>query len=303
MTLSGLHILLTYKCTLECDHCFAFGSPRQEGVLSFRRIETLLEQAIDLGTIESVYFEGGEPFLYYNTLVRAVERASRLGFDVGIVSNGYWAVDVGDAVAWLEPFAGRLKDLSLSCDDYHGRENHEALVANAQIAADYWQIPNSLIAVAQPEDSSAATARGTIPSGESRVIYRGRAAEALADRAGYRPSEEFTSCSCENLRDPGRVHVDPFGEVQICQGISIGNVFETSLPVLVREYEPDLDPIVGPLLRGGPASLARNYGVEHEQEYADACHFCFETRKVLRSEFPDVLKPDEVYGESPGKAE
>jgi len=29
MKLSSLHVLLTYQCNYECDHCFVWGSPRQ----------------------------------------------------------------------------------------------------------------------------------------------------------------------------------------------------------------------------------------------------------------------------------
>ncbi len=62
MKLSGLHILLTYQCTYECDHCFVWGSPRQNGVLTIEQIAEALTQAKEAG-VEWIYFEGGEPFL------------------------------------------------------------------------------------------------------------------------------------------------------------------------------------------------------------------------------------------------
>ena len=45
MHLSSLHILLTYQCTLECDHCFVWGSPWQSGTLTLPRIREILRQA------------------------------------------------------------------------------------------------------------------------------------------------------------------------------------------------------------------------------------------------------------------
>lgn len=42
-----------------------------------------------------------------------------MGFSVGIVSNAYWATSVPDAAEWLQPFAGRLADLTVSSDRYH----------------------------------------------------------------------------------------------------------------------------------------------------------------------------------------
>lgn len=53
---------------------------------------------------------------------------------------------------------------------------------------------------------------------------------------------------------------------------------------------------IGPLIRGGPAALAREYAVEHDAEYADECHFCYTVRKKLVDRFPDILAPRQVYG-------
>lgn len=38
MTLRGLHLLLTYQCNLECDHCFVWGSPWQAGTMTLQGI-------------------------------------------------------------------------------------------------------------------------------------------------------------------------------------------------------------------------------------------------------------------------
>ena len=54
--------------------------------------------------------------------------------------------------------------------------------------------------------------------------------------------------------------------------------------------------MIGSLLAGGPAELVRRYDVPHEPSYADACHLCYEARRLLRDRFPDVLTPDQMYG-------
>src|SRR5207302_10933540 len=99
MKLTGLHFLLTYQCTFECEHCFGWGSPRQHGTMTLPHIRQFLQQAAEAGTIKSVAFEGGEPFLYYATLLGAVQLAHSMGFGVSLVSNTYWASDLEDAVA------------------------------------------------------------------------------------------------------------------------------------------------------------------------------------------------------------
>jgi MoaA/NifB/PqqE/SkfB family radical SAM enzyme len=292
---SGLHLLLTYQCTLECEHCFVWGSPRQTGTMTLENIREILGQAKDLGTVRSIYFEGGEPFLYYPVLLKGVQEAARLGFGVGVVSNAYWATSVVDALEWLRPFAGLIDDLAVSSDLYHYSENLSQQAKNASSAAQHLGIEMGSISVAQPEAINAAPALGALPQGESAVMYRGRAVEKLVGRAARRSWGEFAECPHEDLREPGRVHVDPVGNLHICQGISLGNMFRTPLREICEEYDPDSHSIIGALLAGGPAELVRRYGMSHADGYADACHLCYEARRLLRAQFPEILMPDQMY--------
>lgn len=296
MKLTGLHILLTYECNLECDHCFVWSSPWQRGALSLPQIRDALHQAKDLGTVASIYFEGGEPFLYYPVMLAGVQEAAALGFSVGLVSNGYWGTSEEDAFTWLSPFKGLIDDLSLSLDEYHWSRRHAEYIANIQKVAEELDIPIGVISIAQPEAANAAGAVGQLPPGESRIMYRGRAAVNLTPRAAKHPWETFTACPYENLADPGRVHLDPFGNLHVCQGIVMGNLFERPLTEIVAGSYPAEHPIVGPLLAGGPVGLVETHNARHDGAYADACHLCFETRLQLRSQFPDILTPDHMYG-------
>lgn len=296
MNITGLHFLLTYQCIYECDHCFVWGSPRQTGVMSTEQVQNYLRQARDTKTVDWIYFEGGEPFLYYPVLMRGVQLATSMGFHVGIVTNAFWAINKNDALTWLKPFADMVEDLSISCDQYHDCNEENALAQNALSAAEQLNIPVGLIKIAQPEQLQAENREGQLPEGESQVMFRGRAASKLADRFGHKPWSEFDSCVSEDLREPGRVHVDPFGNIHICQGIVIGNLTEKSLQNICDEYKPDTHPIVGPLLAGGPAGLVKHYGLPHQKSYADACHLCYEARASLRERYPAVLAPPNMYG-------
>jgi len=296
--LSGIHILLTYTCTSECDHCFVWGSPFQEGTLSLDRLDEILDQAEELRTVEWIYFEGGEPFLFHPVLVKAVETAAGAGFKVGLVSNAYWATEVRDALEWLRPLEGLVQDLSVSSDLFHHSEEQDRLAENAVAAAEELGIPIGTISIAQPEGSGTDGPVGQLPLGESPVRFRGRAVEKLAGEAPKKPWESFNECPCEDLRDPGRVHLDPLGNVHICQGISLGNVFRSTLAAISKAYDPEAHPVIGALLAGGPTELVRRFDLPHEPAYADACHLCYEARRALRERFPDVLTPDQMYGGS-----
>ena len=296
MRLSGLHILLTYQCTRECEHCFVWGSPRQRGALNAEQIQQILNQAKEAG-IEWVYFEGGEPFIYYDVLVQGVRMAAEMGFTAGIVSNAYWAVSVAKAMERLKPFAECLSDLTVSSDLYHCDEVFSEELQNAIVAAKWLKIPTGMISIAKPDEDSAQT-HGQIKD-QGVVMYRGRAAVKLAPRAEQYPWNDFTQCPHEDLREPGRIHLDPFGNLHICQGIVIGNVFKKPLKEICESYDADVHPVCGPLLEGGPAALVSEYNLPHESTYADACHLCYEARCLLRARFPEWLKPDQVYGEVP----
>ncbi len=296
MKISGLHILLTYQCTRECEHCFVWGGPRQRGVLSVEQIQQILNQAKDAG-VETVYFEGGEPFIYYDVLVKGVQIAAEMGFTVGIVSNAYWAISVAKAVKYLQPFAGRLSDLTVSSDLYHCDEVLSEESQNAIVAAKWLKIPTGMISIAKPDEDAAQT-HGQVKD-QDAVMYRGRAAVALAPQVDQHPWDEFTQCPHEDLREPGRIHLDPFGNLHICQGIVIGNVFEKPLKEICENYDVETHPICGSLLAGGPVALVSEYNLPHESTYADACHLCYEARLALRERFPELLKPDQMYGKVP----
>jgi hypothetical protein len=296
MELSGLHLLLTYKCTLECDHCFTWGSPWQCGTMTLEQIRQILQQARELGTVRSIYFEGGEPFLYYAVMLAGVRLAAEMGFQVGIVSNSYWATSQEDALQWLRPLQGLLEDLSVSSDMYHWDEKLSRQAKAAMAAAQELGIPIGLISISEPDSTDTAHASGQLPPGESAIMYRGRAVRQLIDQAARAPWEQFSECPYEDLRDPGRVHVDPLGHLHVCQGLSVGNLFEMHLARICERYDPDTHPVVGPLLAGGPAELVRRYALKHASGYADACHLCYEARLALRPRFPDILAPDQMYG-------
>lgn len=296
--LSGIHFLLTYTCLFECDHCFLYCSPRAKGTFTLKQIQEVLDEADKIGTIEWIYFEGGEPFLYYPLMLEGVKIAREKGFQTGLVTNAYMATSVENAELSLKP----LRDLdvsllSISDDEFHG-SNGDNCAKNASTAAKNLKITTDSICIEEPKIEIAESdeeGKGAPVIGGGALL-KGRAAEKLADGLPRRNWKELKECPHEELRDPERVHIDSYGNVHLCQGLSVGNMWKTGLTTLVKEYDPDRHPICGPLLRGGPALLAKEYGVEHDEEYVDECHFCFLTRLALLDRFPEYLAPRQVYG-------
>jgi hypothetical protein len=297
--LTGIHLLLSYACNLTCDHCFLYCGPNSKGTMTMKQIMRVLSESQKLGTVQEIYFEGGEPFLFYPLMFEGIRKAREIGFKAGIVSNGYWSTCVNDAKLWLKPIAELgISDLSISDDELHYGDVPESPAKCALAAAGQLGMPAYALCKAKPEvkKSTEATQEKGTPEISGGTKLRGRAVEKFARGLPTRRCIELKECPYEDLLDPKRVHIDSYGNVQICQGISMGNCWETPLSVLIRNYDAASHPICGPLIRGGPVHLAEENGLEMKDEYVDECHLCYAARLAMIGRFPEFLAPRQVYG-------
>ncbi len=297
--LTGIHVLLTYKCTGECDHCFLHCSPACEGTFNLHQLHELVCEIQQLGTIDTVYFEGGEPFLFYVVLLEGLRMVRDAGFRAAIVTNGYWATSQEDAEQWLRPLLDLgIADFSISDDEFHSTKGDESPGAIAYRAAQKLGLPCAKICIKPPTVSQVPDWNGHKghPVTGGSVLFKGRAAEKLTAGLPLRPWRELTTCPHEELAAPERVHVDAYGNVHVCQGLSVGNVWKTPFSRLWRDYKACEHPIIGPLVEGGPARLVQKFGLKTADAYVDECHLCYMARKWLLSDFPQYLAPAQVYG-------
>jgi len=286
--LTGIHILITYRCVLKCDHCFLHCGPDSPGTMELGLVRQILDEAVRIGTIEEIYFEGGEPFLAYPSMLEGIRMAHERGFTSGIVTNAFGAVSDEDAEALLRPLAEvGLGVLIVSDDSFHYGDGPSP-AKRALVAAERLGIPCGAICVDKPTAID-----GKVQSG---VMFRGRAAEKLVDGLLVRPSAEMAKCPHEDLASPNRVHIDAYGYVHLCQGLCIGNMRERPLSELLTLYDVQDHPIAGPLTKGGPLLLAHKTGFEADAGYVDECHFCYSIRRSLVDQYPDLLAPRQVYG-------
>ena len=224
--------------------------------------------------------------------------ARGLGLKVGIVTNAYWATSVDDAVLWLEPLHRLgIDDLSVSDDSFHsGEEENTAKLAIA--AAERLGVPVGSICIEEPvvETETGEDREKGEPVIGGGVVFRGRAVDKLIEGLPGQPGARFTECPFEDLVEPKRVHLDPFGNVHLCQGLIIGNMWNTPLSEMIRDYRPDDHPICNPIHEGGPRRLAEVFEDPTQGNYVTACHFCYRIRHSLIDRFPDLLGPKSVYG-------
>lgn len=280
-TLTGVHFLISYGCSAECDHCFIWGTPRKHSGMTAEQVEAFLDEVTSLGTVTSVCAEGGESFLRYDVILHFLRQATRRGLIASALTNASWVSSRAQARARVrELMAAGLASLGVSTDEWHQKSIPPEKV--------------DLLLEVCGEAGLPATRMVTTLEG---VMFRGRAAERLAASQPGRPPEEFTSCPHEKLAAPSRVHLDCYGRLHLCQGLCVGPGRPAAA---LAGYDPARHHVVRLLLTGGPFALARfaaDHGFEIADRYADACHLCYRAREFLRPLFPDLLGPDEMYGE------
>lgn len=295
--ITEIHFLLTYQCNLECDHCFLYCSPRAQGTFTIQQVDEVLQQALEIGNVRTIYFEGGEPTLYYPLLLESVSRAARLGFEVGIVTNAFGALSKPDALLWLEPLVtAGLSVLSVSEDQFHYGDQTDTPAGRARQAADQLGLRCFPICIDPPQIQAPAPGQKGQAVIEGGAKFRGRAADKLTGGLPLRPWQEFRECPYEDLEAPSRVHLDCYGTIQICQGINLGNFWEDPLLEILAAYQADQHSICGPLSSGGPARLIEELAITPEPGYVDECHACFSIRRRVLDQYPDLLAPRQVYG-------
>ncbi|MCD6498023.1 MAG: radical SAM protein [Deltaproteobacteria bacterium] len=297
-SLDAIHLVLTYRCTNQCRHCFCFGAPGNRQVFSFAQVERYIEQIAKVPGIQWVFFEGGEPFVYFPLLSHGLRLAKQAGLQTAVVTNGYFITNARDFISYLRVFRDlKLDVLQISMDQLHHNRRLESIQARLVEAANRAGILCQFLGVSVPEpDEEPLEARRGSTIVDGQIVFRGRAAHGLErDQAKWLWSS-FDECPHERLDDPYRVHVDMYGEVQVCQGISIGNMEQQKLVQILDQYVPSEHPIVGPLIEGGPAELITRYDVPHARGYADACHLCYSARRRLLDRFPHQLLPRFLYG-------
>ncbi len=279
-SLRAIHFLISYGCPAECDHCFIWGSPRRDRGMTCEQVDDLLEQVLAMGSVTSVCGEGGESFSRYPVLLHLVRRATSLGLDASALTNAFWVESRAQAEERIaELMAVGLTNLGISTDEWHQKH-----------------IPVSRVDLLLEVCAAAGLSASRMETSPEGVMFRGRAAERLAPGRPTKSADQLTTCPHEQLGAPSRLHLDCYGWLHLCQGLTLGGDAPAGA---VADYDPEAHPIVCLLLNGGPYALGRfaaEHGFEMAPGYVDACHLCYRAREFLRPHYPDLLAPDEAYG-------
>lgn len=312
-------LLFTYRCTIACQHCLFNCSPHQPDVcVSFEDGVEFMRQL--RATDRVIHIAGGEAMMYYPEMLKICQAAHKEGVAPHFFeTNASWcANDEMTRQRYLEFQESGLLGVLISADPYHqvfvspgrrerayrlavevfGRENVAASDLSVDALAKLRQIGND------PEALSEHT-RHHAP----RLV--GRAGEDLAKHFGGRPIAELAddplwhgappTMNCHTEFDADQmweIHIDPYGNIQTCCGIIIGDAHEKPLTQWMEEGFHTHNPLVRMVHERGPYALlelAVEYGYRPREEYPQKCGFCWEVRKFLHPYFPKTFGPAEIY--------
>ena len=319
-------LMLTYKCSAACEFCYYYCDPLKSGLMP---VETAIGAWSALralaGDEAKVHITGGEPFLYFDHLAKIVSAADKAGLgplDL-LETNGSWAKnenDITDRIRFLD--SKGLNKLKISWDAFHAEyvdpEPVELLIKTARkVLGDervqvrwekYLQEPVSKIRQAgeQEKQEMYKTAVAEYP-----IRFTGRASGALAGLFEGKPAGYYKGKCCKSafLGSKG-VHIDPFGNVFSgqCSGIIIGNVSETALDQMWKDFDPEQIDVVSTVFSGGPFSLllhAEQKGYERKAAYSSRCHICSDIRQFFFDNgfYNQIIGPCDCYSEAKAKKE
>jgi hypothetical protein len=144
--------------------------------------------------------------------------------------------------------------------------------------------------------------------------FTGRAAGKLAELVASKPIEALASANCKsNLLAAKGVHIDPFGNVfsGTCSGIIIGNLNQTHLEDIWKQFHPAHNEFIRTLFDLGPYGLldkatkigykkAKAYANKSATRWADKCHLCTSIRQFFFNNGfeKSIIGPAECYSEA-----
>jgi len=323
-------VMLSYRCSAACRHCMYACSPRWPGDwISPEDLERGLAQlagriqpspwgrdAISLN--HGLHFTGGEPFLNFELLLRAVALAEAAGIPSTFVeTNGFWCT--ADEATRRKLSALRragLRGIMVSVNPFFAefvpfertercvRISVEVFERNVFVyQQEYWREFRRMgLSGTLPLEQYIARTGNRQFVRRAELFLMGRAALRLRDAFPARPAARFLDVPCAPpvLRE-WHNHFDNYGNFMpgYCGGLSLGD-WRNLDALLAGGIDAGARPILTHLVSGDMAGLlrfARDRGYrDRDDGYVSKCDLCLDVRRHLAAagDFAE-LRPTQFY--------
>jgi len=323
-------LMLSYKCSAECRHCMYACSPKWTGDwITVDQLEQFLPQLAKvikpspyghqyMSLNHGLHFSGGEPFLNFKLLLKAVEIAETLKIPSTFVeTNCFWCKNDALTSKRLQTLKeSGLNGIMISVNPFYAefvplertdrciRISQDVFGPNVMVyQVEYYRLFKRLgITGKLSIDEYFKLAREESISDTIELFLMGRAAETLKSLYPGYPSKRFVTTPCQpDFLRSWHNHFDNYGNFMpgYCGGISLGSWFEMDRLLkegIDLEHRPVLKYLVKEDMKG-LLNFALDMGYQELSEgYLSKCHLCLDIRKYLASSGDyDELQPAEFY--------
>ncbi|MBD3183504.1 4Fe-4S cluster-binding domain-containing protein [Candidatus Poribacteria bacterium] len=312
-------LLFTYRCTIACKHCLFNCSPWQPDVyISHEDGVEFMRQL--RATDRVIHIAGGEAMMYYQKMLAICQDANKEGCAPHFFeTNASWCVNDHITQTRYEELknAGILGVL-ISADPYH----QEFVSPEPRIRAYKWAVEifgEENVAASNTSYEQLSEFRDIVKNEHKLAEYSlhhvprlvGRAGDVLTRFYNDRPLDELSEdplwhgghktrdCKSEfDSQEMWEIHIDPYGNIQTCCGIIIGDAHKKPLLEWMKQGFHVENELVNMVYENGPydyLDLAVKYGYKPKEKYPQKCNMCWEARKFLRPYFPETFGPGEIY--------
>lgn len=319
-------VILSYECNSMCKHCMYACSPKfRSGWVSEDNLEKILSYLSGkilpspLGSNRvslnyGLHFTGGEPFLNFNLLVKAVKLAKKFQIPSTFVeTNSFWCMDdktTYEKLLKLKNFG--LNGILISVNPFLIEHiPFERIERNVRLSNEIFGVNTLVYQEEFYRQFKLINLKGTLPFydylnkfgyeglSSAELLPMGRAVYELSSFFQKLPAKYFFKESCKHeITRNWHVHIDSYGNYipGYCGGISLGSIYSISDEINLEDLT-----IVSLLMKNleslySFASHEFNYE-ERKDGYVSKCHLCLDIRKHIVSQtekFPE-LKPIEFY--------
>lgn len=313
-------LLFTYRCTIACKHCLFNCSPRQPEVyVSLKDGVEFLRQLRKTDRV--IHIAGGEAMMFYKQMLEICRVAKEEGVAPHFFeTNASWCIDDDTTRRrYRELKEAGIIGVLISADPYHqvfvsterrlrayqwaveiyGRENVAAGDLSLEELSRFREIGRDETLLSEYSRNHPPRLVGRAGNELARFIPDRPLEELINDSLWHGKNEDGKSCRTEfDPKEMWEIHIDPYGNIQTCCGIIIGNAHRTPLPELMKRgfhVDNELIKIVyekGPF---GLLELAVERGYRPRSDYPQKCYLCWDIRKFLRPYFPETFGPAEIY--------
>jgi len=277
----------------------------------------------DLSITEKMFwnhFSGGEILLKKDAFLEIIKRTRKyFSKDIGISTNGFWAKNKEVSTSIVnELVQAGVSGIAVSTDYYHtpyinkeyAKNAAEAITNSGLKTHSYVMGARCNADVSNADNTNKETeALSSFVQGSTKMPLAPTAIRSIGKGSyiNIPKKQDLPTGKCSDLSEclgkrgplnPAMVWVDPYGNVMVCYGIIIGNVYKTPFIDIISNYKTDDFPLIKSISELGPYSLykeALDKGVMKETKFYDVCDVCYTSRKALQNEFPTILGPQECY--------